>query len=270
MLQLFPDIPFRLGSKIVTLTIPVIVIAMLYYTRRLFKDEMPVQAFKALLSVNILYGLTVLIAPSGLYSLLFSPYLLTVGGACALGIYVSVKAVIGKRKESVFFLAGMLLLSAGALLDSLSYIQIIPILYILSAALFGFIVIQVILLAKRYSEAFRHAEQLSEELQASLDKIMNTETAYMSAQMKPHFLYNALTAIAENCSTDPGEAERLIISLSKYLRQTLDYDNLSGIVPLKKELELVQAYTAIERARFANIEVVFDLPDPLPLLQIPP
>ena len=82
----------------------------------------------------------------------------------------------------------------------------------------------------------------------------------MSAQMKPHFLYNALTVIAESCETDPDEAGRLIISLSKYLRQTLDYDHLSGIVPLKKELELVHAYTSIERARFANIEIVFDLP----------
>jgi sensor histidine kinase YesM len=111
---------------------------------------------------------------------------------------------------------------------------------------------------------------LSDDLQASLDKVMNTETAYMSAQMKPHFLYNALSTIAECCETDPGEAGRLILSLSKYLRQTLDYDNLSGIVPLKKELELVRAYTAIERARFSNIEVVFDLPNPLPPVQLPP
>jgi sensor histidine kinase YesM len=58
--------------------------------------------------------------------------------------------------------------------------------------------------------------------------------------------------------------------LSKYLRQTLDYDNLSGIVPLKKELELVRAYAAIERARFPDIEIVFQLPEPLPSVQIPP
>jgi sensor histidine kinase YesM len=88
--------------------------------------------------------------------------------------------------------------------------------------------------------------------------------------MKPHFLYNALNAIAETCETDPSKAERLILSLSKYLRQTLDYDNLSGIVPLKKEVELLYAYTAIEEARFADIETVFDFPDPIPSLQLPP
>lgn len=270
IMQIFPGLPYWLGSKIVTLTIPIIVVSMLYYTRSLFQNKMPTAVFKLLLLINALYALAVLIAPPGVYTKIFAPYLLTVGAACVLGIYISVKAVMNREKEAVFFLSGMLLLSVGALLDSLSYMQIIAISYILSATLFCFIVIQVILLAKRYSEAFRHAEILSDDLQASLDKIMSTETAYLSVQMKPHFLYNALTAIAENCETDPAEAARLILSLSKYLRQTLDFDNLSGFIPLKKEIELVYAYTSIEKARFANIDIVFDLPDPLPSLQIPP
>lgn len=270
IMQVFPDMPFWLGSKLVTISIPAVVISMLYYTKRLYKSEIPILGFKALLSVNILYALVVLITPSGIYSLIFTPYLLTVGAACAFGIYLSIKTMIQKNREAAFILAGMLLLSVGALLDTLIYMQIITMGYVLSATLFGFIVLQVVLLAKRYSEAFRHSELLSNDLQISLDKLKNTETAFMSAQMKPHFLYNALTTIAEKCETDAEEAGSLIISLSKYLRRTLDYDNLSGLVPLKKELELVHAYTSIEHARFTNIEVVFDMPDPLPSLHLPP
>ena len=48
-------------------------------------------------------------------------------------------------------------------------------------------------------------------------------------------------------TTDPEDAERLILSLSKYMRQTLSYDSLSGITPLKKELELAKA--EIERLK---------------------
>ncbi len=270
IMQLFPGLPFWLGSRIVTLTIPSIIVSMLLYTWMLFKNEMPATAFKTLMSVNILYAFLVLILPSGVYSRIFFPYLVTVGAACALGIHISVKAVVHGEKDAVGFMSGMLLLSTGALLDSLSFLQTITIGYLLSSALFAFIVIQTVLLAKRYSETFLRTELLSEDLQASLDKIMITETAYLSAQMKPHFLYNALTAIAENCETAPEEAGRLILSLSKYLRQTLDYDNLNGFVPLKKELELVYAYTSIEKARFDNIEIIFDLPDSLPSIQIPP
>lgn len=270
LMQAFPQLPFWLGSRLVMLTIPVIIIAMLFYTRQLYDAEMPLWAFHTLLWPQVLYAAIVLLLSPTIYTAVFVPYLLTVGAACALGIYVSLKAVKGRKKESGFFLAGMLLLSLGALLDSLVYIGVLSLRYMLSGALFGFIIIQIILLSKKYSEASLQAERLSDDLQASLDKIMNTETAYMTAQMKPHFLYNALTAIAECCETEPGKAEALILSLSKYLRQTLDYDNLSGIVPLKKELELVRAYTTIEQARFSNIEIIFDLPEPVPPLQLPP
>lgn len=270
IMQAFPRLPFWLGSRLVMLTIPVIVISMLFYTRLLYKNEMPQVVFRVILSLNALYILTAIALSPTIYSAAFVPYLLTVGAACALGCYVSVRAVARRKKESVFFLWGMLVLTLGALLDSLVYISVLSARYMLSAALFGFIIIQFILLSKRYSEAFRRTELLSADLQASLDIVMKTETAYMSAQMKPHFLYNALSTIAECCETDPHQAGNLIMSLSKYLRQTLDYDNLSGIVPLKKELELVRAYTSIERARFTNIEVAFDVPETLPSILLPP
>ncbi len=270
LMQAFPGLPFWLGSRLVMLTIPFIIISMLFYTRLLYKDKMPKLPFYIMLALNALYIFTVITHSSTIYSEVFYPYLITVGAACVLGFYVAVKAVMSREKESVFFLSGMLVLSLGALLDSMVYVSFISTRYMLSAALFGFIIIQVVLLSKRYSEAFRRTELLSADLQASLDKVIKTETAYMSAQMKPHFLYNALSTIAECCETDPHEAGNLIMSLSKYLRQTLDYDNLSAIVPLKKELELVRAYSSIECARFENIEIIFDIPDTLPLVQLPP
>lgn len=270
IMQLFPAMPFWIGSKLVTISVPVIIISMLFYTKIIYDNEIQPLAFKSLLTISILYAAAVMCAPSGFYSFLFTPYLLTVGAACLLGIYQSFRAVILRKRDSLFFLAGILMLTTGAVLDSLIYMQRISMRYTLSAALFGFIILQVVLLAKRYAQAFLQAEVLSNELQTSLDKLKNTETAFMSAQMKPHFLYNTLTTIAEKCVTDPNEAGRLILSLSKYLRHTLDYDNLSGTIPLKKEMELIYAYTSIELARFTNIAVVFDLPDPLPALQLPP
>lgn len=270
MMQAFPGLPFWLGSRLVMLTIPVIIISMLFYTRRLYRDVMPEVAFRAILLLNTLYIFTVLALSSTIYSATFVPYLLTVGAACALGCYVSVKEVRRHAEESGFFLAGMLILTLGALLDSLVYMSIISARYMLPAALFGFVIIQVALLSKRYSEAFRRMALLSSDLQASLDTVMNTETAFLNAQIKPHFIYNALNTIAECCETEPLEAERLIMSLSKYLRGTLDFENLGGLIPLKKELELVRSYVSIEEARFEDIKVEFDLADPLPGIQLPP
>jgi sensor histidine kinase YesM len=270
MMQAFPGLPFWLGSRLVMLTIPFIIISMLFYTRRLYEDVMPQLAFRVILSLNALYIFTVLALSSTIYSAVFVPYLLTVGAACMLGCYVSVRVVKRREKESIFFLAGMLILTLGALLDSLVYMSVLSARYMLSAALFGFVIIQVVLLSKRYSEAFRRMELLSADLQASLDTVMNTETAFLNAQIKPHFIYNALNIIAEYCETDPHEAEKLILSLSKYLRGTLDFENLRGLIPLKKELELARAYASIQEARFEDIKIEFDIADPLPDIQLPP
>lgn len=270
IMQIVPSLPFWLGSRLVMLTVPVIIVSMLFYSRRLYNELMPQTAFRVLLSLNVLYIFAVLALPSAVYSAAFVPYLPTVAAACALGCYVSVAAVKRRERESVFFLLGMLILTLGALLDSLVYLSVLAAPYMLSAALFGFIIVQVVLQSKRYSEAFRRTELLSADLQASLDKVMNTETAFLNAQIKPHFLYNALNVIAECCRTNPPEAEKLIVSLSKYLRGTLDFENLQGLIPLKKELDLVRAYTSIEKARFEDIRVTFEIADPLPEIQIPP
>jgi sensor histidine kinase YesM len=270
MLRVFQHLPFMFGSRLLMITIPCMVAAMLFYTHELYGSEVSKIPFCIMLAPHGLYILSVFALSSMVYMTLFLYYLLTVLAACVFGLYVSVNALRHHRAEAGYFFSGMLVLVSGVVLDGLVYMDVISFEYMLPGALFFFLLIQLVLLAKRYSEATRHAELLSADLQDSLDRITNAETAFMSAQMKPHFLYNALSTIAECCGTDPSMAEKLILSLSKYLRQTLDYDNLRSTVPLKKELELVSAYATIEKARFSNIEVEFDLPEELPELQIPP
>ncbi len=180
MMQAFPELPFWFGSRLVMLTIPSIIISMLFYTRLLYKDETPQGLFYVLLSLNALYAFMVLAFSSTVYTEAFIPYMLAVGASCVFGCYVAVRAIRRREKESVFFLAGMLLLVLGALIDALVYTSFLHVRYMLSDALLGFIVIQAILLAKRYSDAFRRTKLLSADLQASLDTVMKTETAYMA------------------------------------------------------------------------------------------
>ena len=268
--QAFPHLPFSDGSRLVTLTIPLCVVSMMYYTYTLYREDMPRVVFNVLLTIHACYALLVLAASPFVYSSVFFAYLYSVEAACLLGLYVSVRAVLNRRGESVHFLTGVVFLVLGALTDILNFLQIINTGYILSAALLAFVVVQAVLLAKRYSDAYHSVEQLSKDLLASLDRAMNVETAFLHVQMKPHFLYNALNTIADCCQTDPEEAERLVLSLSKYLRGTLDFENLGGIIPLRKELDLVRAYVAIEKARFRHIDIQFEVDDRLLSMHLPP
>ncbi len=95
------------------------------------------------------------------------------------------------------------------------------------------------------------------------------EIAFLHAQIKPHFLYNALNTIAALCEIDSPKAGDLILSLAKYLRGTLDFANLSTLVSLSKELALVNAYLNIEQARFPDLSVEWNIDENIQA-EIPP
>lgn len=95
------------------------------------------------------------------------------------------------------------------------------------------------------------------------------EIAFLHAQIKPHFLYNALTAIAALCRPDSREARDLTLSLAKYLRGTLDFDNLENLVSIDKELALVRAYLNIEQVRYPKLKVSVEVDEEINV-QLPP
>jgi signal transduction histidine kinase len=113
------------------------------------------------------------------------------------------------------------------------------------------------------------------ELRTSVQDTIRTEMAFLQAQIKPHFLYNALNVIISTCAVDPDKATDLLIELSHYLRGSFDFHNRDQLVPLYKELELVESYVHLEQARFEDrlvvkIEVQPDIRLFLPPLTIQP
>lgn len=97
-------------------------------------------------------------------------------------------------------------------------------------------------------------------LRRSVRGLVRTETAFLQAQIKPHFLFNALNTIMTVCRLNPAQAETLLLELSRYLRASFDFDNLEQRVPLRRELELVRSYLAIEQARFGErLRVVYEI-----------
>lgn len=85
------------------------------------------------------------------------------------------------------------------------------------------------------------------------EKATKNEFAFLQAQIKPHFLCNALSTIVSFGYTDGERAGKLLSNLTKYLRLVFDVDPNSMMVPLEKELELVENYIEIEIARFGEL-----------------
>jgi two-component system sensor histidine kinase LytS len=76
------------------------------------------------------------------------------------------------------------------------------------------------------------------------------ELTALRAQIKPHFLFNALNAIMSLTRTDPDKARTLLQELSVVLRN--GFKNNEPFIPLADELRFIDAYLNIEKARFPD------------------
>jgi two-component system, LytTR family, sensor kinase len=81
--------------------------------------------------------------------------------------------------------------------------------------------------------------------------VASAEVRAMQARMNPHFLFNALNALAGLATVAPREVPRAVGRLRKFLRASFDQPE-QAFVPLEEELGVVRAYLDIETLRLGN------------------
>ena len=95
-----------------------------------------------------------------------------------------------------------------------------------------------------------------------------SELKALQSQINPHFLFNVLNTMTSLIRTNPEKAREVTIDLSNYLRYNLD-NNLKS-VELIKELNQIDTYIKIEKARFGNkLNIIYDVDESLYNFQIP-
>jgi two-component system LytT family sensor kinase len=84
------------------------------------------------------------------------------------------------------------------------------------------------------------------------------ELKALQTTINPHFLFNALNAIASTTRRNPERARELIVNLSSYMRYNLELND--ELIDIFKELQQVRDYIEIEKARFGSrIQVEYDI-----------
>ena len=112
------------------------------------------------------------------------------------------------------------------------------------------------------------------ELDTSRAKLARAEVRALRAQISPHFIYNALTAIASFVRTDPERARALILEFAEFTRYS--FRAHGEFTTLAEELRSIDRYLTIERARFGErlqvrLQIAPEvLPVALPFLCIQP
>ena len=89
-------------------------------------------------------------------------------------------------------------------------------------------------------------------LQKSAKETIRARLDFLQAQMDPHFIFNTLSTIMPLCLQDSMRCYEVLSDFSQYLRGRLYVNNFQEPVSIEKEIELIQAYLAIEKVRFAD------------------
>lgn len=100
---------------------------------------------------------------------------------------------------------------------------------------------------RMYREA-RERQLHAAQLESSLAK---AQLRSLRLQLQPHFLFNALNTISSTMYDDPAAADEMLDQLAELLRASLR-STQTDEVPLRFELELLDRYLSLMRARFGD------------------
>lgn len=221
---------------------------LLLFLHKLFKTRFSTIAVKIYLSITTVLQLIFILFPLNEYTKLgFIGDLHDLAGyACAfLAVAIGVKK---GYKDGWLQLVGMLAVLLCYIYDSLDFRHVINVPFgeTLYAGLFFFIFLQMI------AQAHQH--------KLLIDKEAAMEMAFLQAQIKPHFLYNAMNTFIAVSYDDVGKTRNLMLDFGNYMRRSFDFKDLSQFVSLRDEIELSRCYVNIEKARFEErLEVNFDI-----------
>jgi two-component system LytT family sensor kinase len=88
------------------------------------------------------------------------------------------------------------------------------------------------------------------ELADSRARLMEAEVRALRAQISPHFIYNALNAIASFVRTDPDRARDLLVDFADFTRYS--FRRHGEYTTLEEELRSIERYLVLEQARFGD------------------
>ncbi|MBQ9564840.1 MAG: histidine kinase [Synergistaceae bacterium] len=92
-------------------------------------------------------------------------------------------------------------------------------------------------------------------------EIAHQRANIMVLQMRPHFIYNAMTSIYYLCDQDPQEAKHVTMDFTAYLRRNFTAIASRDPIPFSDELEHTRAYLTIEQVQFKDsLFVDYDTP----------
>lgn len=223
---------------------------LILFIHELFKSRFSTLVLRLYFIISVLSQILFIMTPTAYYTKFahISNYFDMAGALCSI-IIVAIGIKKG-YKDGWLNIASMVIALITYIHDDLYWTNVINSGYgeFTYIGLFLFILLQMMIQANR--------------IRQFQDQKVAAELRFLQAQIKPHFLFNALNTFISISFYDIEKARKLLTEFSNYLRKSFSFKDANQFAPLKHEIELVKAYTEIEKARFEErLEVWFDVSD---------
>lgn len=113
--------------------------------------------------------------------------------------------------------------------------------------------------AEKARELELQRSRLEAEKNMIESELKESRVSLMLSQIQPHFIYNTLGTIERMCLKDPEKAFELVRNFSLYLRG--NFSELDSVTPIRftEELKHVEYYVNIEKVRFPDMNIEYDV-----------
>jgi len=228
------------------------VMFVLLYMNALFESRFSRIVAKVYLMLIIAMQTFYIFAPIPLYTAFGQIANYIEISALLFAALIAVMALTAKKKNSGLNLLSITVILVTVIHDVLYYTNVIKtghgeIMYI---GFFIFLLIQMLIKAIGIKDYYENKNA--------------AELKFLQAQIKPHFLYNAMSAIISISREDQERSTDLLVSFSNYLRGSFSFKSSDNQTLLRNEMEHVNAYLEIEKARYEErIEFSISLPEHL-------
>lgn len=211
---------------------------LILFINELFKSRFSEIVVKIYFGISVILQILFITTPTTFYTkLAYISNCFDIAGALCSVIIVAIGIKNGNR-DGWLNIASMVIALITYIHDDLYWTNVINSEYgeFSYIGLFLFILLQMMIQANR----IRHFQ----------DQKVAAELRFLQAQIKPHFLFNALNTFNSLSIYDIEKARELLTDFSNYLRRSFSFKDINQFAPLKNEVELAKAYTKIEKARF--------------------
>ncbi|HEY9058974.1 MAG TPA: 7TM diverse intracellular signaling domain-containing protein [Pseudobacteroides sp.] len=241
-----PDIPLYIFLKISSSTLSLGLPFFVMFIHSFFPEDTPYWFVRISQIVGVLFTTITLTVNDKLSSLFLMPFQICGVLIIVLILFILSKAAYLKRDASHIFLIATISIVFITINDTLNGYGIIKTGFYIPIGLFLFIFVQSFMLFRKLVK--------QEEL------LLRSELRMLQAQIKPHFLFNALNTIISVSRSSSEKTIQLLLYLSDYLRCGFSFKNDEEFVDFDTEILHVKSYLEIEKARFSDkLNIVYEI-----------